>query len=595
MKAEKITISMVANATATTTKDANGAHIVEHIRAGKWRTSIEPIRRIYTDVLKKTSEVSAAKLAIDPLKKNSPGILWSGEFSSRVKPAQEKLVAHSGLLCADLDTLGERLPQVRAKLATSPHLWAMFTSPSGDGIKAVFRVPADAERHLDSFRAVETHVHNLTGEQIDRACKDVARLCFVSYDPDAVLNEGAGELLPLAEIPAAKTSSRLPLANLPVAPQINMRQTIAENILGPIKWETATHGLCQCPGQNLHTTPNGENDCAIDLDRAPTVHCFHDHCRGLLAGVNHELRSQIGKAERPTGSPLRAERGSAASEYTPNDNPRFDALPYTPPPLDLLPSALQDYVRAASESLEVDVSYILLPVLSAMGTAVGDSRVIQLKPGFVQPPIIWTAIIGRSGSKKSPALDEGTFPIRERERDFIRQNSEALREHENDLAEWDVASRKERGLKPTPPAMRTVLMDDLTLASLASALAENPRGLLEKKDELSHWFASFDQFTKAQGADVSRWLSLHTGVLFALDRKTDRERYRVFNPRVCIAGGIQPKTLRRCLTEDFFDRGLPARFLFACPPRSTGSLDGKDGARRNPRRRDGNLQSLIRS
>ena len=292
-------------------------------------------------------------------------------------------------------------------------------------------------------------------------------------------------------------------------------------------------------------------------------------------------------ADGETYSPQRSKARSVASEYFGSgpavERQLIEPPPmYSPPPLNLLPAELRDYVLAASESLAVDVSYILLPLLSAMGMAVGNSRIVQLKPGFVQPPIIWTGIIGRSGSKKSPALDEGTFAIRERERDFIRQNFEVRQSHERALAEWEAAQRKERGLKPTPPPMLTGLMDDLTLASLAAALVENPRGLLVKKDELSHWFESFDQFTNAHGADVSRWLSLHTGVLFAYDRKTEHERHRLFNPRVCIAGGIQPKTLRRCLTEDFFDRGLPARFLFACPPGTTGSLDGKDRAVRNP-------------
>jgi hypothetical protein len=95
---------------------------------------------------------------------------------------------------------------------------------------------------------------------------------------------------------------------------------------------------------------------------------------------------------------------------------------------------------------------------------------------------------------------------------------------------------------------------------------QNPRGVLVKKDELSHWLASFDQYHAAKGADVSRWLSLHTGVFFGVDRRTDHRRYRIHEPRVCITGGIQPKVLTRALTEDFFDRGLPARFLFAYPP-----------------------------
>jgi hypothetical protein len=108
-------------------------------------------------------------------------------------------------------------------------------------------------------------------------------------------------------------------------------------------------------------------------------------------------------------------------------------------------------------------------------------------------------------------------------------------------------------------------MDDLTLATLADALHFNPRGVLVKKDELKHWFASFDQFHNAKGADVTCWLSLHTGVFFGFDRRTDKRSYRIFDPRANIAGGIQPKVLKQSLTPDFFDQGLPARFLFAHP------------------------------
>jgi hypothetical protein len=110
-------------------------------------------------------------------------------------------------------------------------------------------------------------------------------------------------------------------------------------------------------------------------------------------------------------------------------------------------------------------------------------------------------------------------------------------------------------------------MDDMTFEAFGDALHGNPHGVLVKKDELSHWIASFDQYRAGKGgADVSRWLSLHTGVFFGLDRRTDKRRFRIYNPRVCITGGIQPGVLRRVLTPDFFERGLPARFLFAAPP-----------------------------
>jgi hypothetical protein len=212
------------------------------------------------------------------------------------------------------------------------------------------------------------------------------------------------------------------------------------------------------------------------------------------------------------------------------------------------------------------VSYVLLPLLSSLGAAIGNTRSIILKRGFIQPPIIWTGIIGRSGSRKSPALNAGCFAVMENERHLMRQNKQAREKYENDLAGWEAEGKKKPGKKPEPPVLLTCLMDDMTLAALADAMQENPHGVLAKKDELSHWFAAFDQYHSAKGADVSRWLSLHTGVLFGLDRRTDKRRYRIYYPRVCIAGGIQPKVFRRILTPDYFERGLPARFLLAHPP-----------------------------
>ena len=189
--------------------------------------------------------------------------------------------------------LGARLKDVREKLLHSPHVWAMFTSPSGDGLKVVFRVPADASKHRGSFRAVEQHVKELTGVQIDEACKDVARLCFLSYDPEVFHNPNAVEIEPLPEPEKPRSVNGASV-------DLSARQRIAAEILGSIDWQSETSGVITCPGKHLHTTGDGVRDCMIDLDQVPTVHCFHNSCRGILDGVNHELRSRIGKAERAT-------------------------------------------------------------------------------------------------------------------------------------------------------------------------------------------------------------------------------------------------------------------------------------------------------
>ncbi len=73
---------------------------------------------------------------------------------------------------------------------------------------------------------------------------------------------------------------------------------IAESILGAIEWDGAEGGFCQCPGLDLHTAKNGDRDCKVMLDGAPTITCFHTSCSGVVADANRRLRSAIGKAER---------------------------------------------------------------------------------------------------------------------------------------------------------------------------------------------------------------------------------------------------------------------------------------------------------
>jgi hypothetical protein len=179
-------VSMVGDVTDVRTRSYSSLFVVEVIRTGgkKVRHVVEQIRTTRQRELDQHGDCKRAKQAIDPLKKHLPAVMLSGTFSSREKPVADKLIAHSGLLCADLDNLNSELPAIRAKLLASPHLWALFKSPSDDGLKAVFRVPTDASKHLASFRAVERHVLELTGVQIDESCKDVARLCFLSYDPE---------------------------------------------------------------------------------------------------------------------------------------------------------------------------------------------------------------------------------------------------------------------------------------------------------------------------------------------------------------------------------------------------------------------------
>src|SRR5205814_6562055 len=85
-------------------------------------------------------------------------------------------------------------------------------------------------------------------------------------------------------------------------PGIETRRCVAVELLGELNWSSEARGFCDCPGQHLHTTGDGERDCEVWLDGAPTIHCFHRHCKGIIKAVNRELRSQIGRAEHAANS-----------------------------------------------------------------------------------------------------------------------------------------------------------------------------------------------------------------------------------------------------------------------------------------------------
>jgi hypothetical protein len=195
-------ISLVRNAYETKTSDVTVRKVLDAIRSSgeRLKGQITQIRNQFElELAKSGGDVKAAKRAVEKLKTALLGVMWSGQYSSREHPAADKLEKHSGLFIGDCDDLGDRLPQIRKKLEASLHVFALFLSPSGNGLKAVFRVPADAQKHAGSFRAVEAHVKQLTGIQIDESGKDIGRLCFMSYDPELYHNPKAIEIEPLPE------------------------------------------------------------------------------------------------------------------------------------------------------------------------------------------------------------------------------------------------------------------------------------------------------------------------------------------------------------------------------------------------------------
>jgi P4 family phage/plasmid primase-like protien len=284
-------VSMLPNAMSRRPKPVSAEAVVQAIKRGKYAKPIAAIRRLYSETLARTDgDHTAAKKAVDPLKKKLPAVQFSGRFNGR---GDKAIIEYVPLICGDIDGLPPTQQQdIRAKLMADPCVFGCFTSPSGWGLKVVIRVGGDAKQHLENFLAVKAHIQTVCGLAVDEACKNLERLCFVSDDERAYINPAAVPLPPV--IPAAPAA---PQGRNGEAVSLSDRRQIAEQIFGPIRWVSDSEGFSQCPGARLHTTTNGDRDFKIIVSGAPTCTCFHDKCQGIVKGINHQLRSAIGKAE----------------------------------------------------------------------------------------------------------------------------------------------------------------------------------------------------------------------------------------------------------------------------------------------------------
>lgn len=245
--------------------------------------------------------------------------------------------------------------------------------------------------------------------------------------------------------------------------------------------------------------------------------------------------------ERAVDGVRKIVNGLCAAPREPDESPLTELS--RPFPTLALPEAVRGLVAAGAAAIGCDPAYIAMPLLAVLGAAIGNSRRIRLKKAWSEPAIIWSAIVGNSGTVKSPALDLALRPVR-----ALQAKSFAF-------------------MGKTPPTR--YLTNDATIEAIAGLLQKQPRGLLLASDELSGWLRSHDAYKSGRSGDTAKWLELHGGRALTIDRKSvERPVIFIPNASVSITGGIQPEILRACLGREHLFDGLAARLLMGWPPRT---------------------------
>lgn len=188
--------NIVVNRYRKHTSQESSKHSLVEIAAEIQSPSAELIEAINTirDTYRANGGCKAGKEAIRSLKSELPAVAFNANGS------RQECSVSNGIVSVDLDELGDRLSEARETLKVDPHCLFVFTSPSGDGLKALFKVPAPsgAENemryaHRRNFLAVQSYLKKY-GLNVDPAASDLMRLCYLSHDPFCELIASAVEL-----------------------------------------------------------------------------------------------------------------------------------------------------------------------------------------------------------------------------------------------------------------------------------------------------------------------------------------------------------------------------------------------------------------
>jgi hypothetical protein len=192
---------------------------------------------------------------------------------------------------------------------------------------------------------------------------------------------------------------------------------------------------------------------------------------------------------------------------------------------------------------------------------------------------MWTAVVGYSGTAKTPGIDVTKRALAQIEKDRKLKNGDLQRQHESQVEiakaeyrKWQAAVDKavEDGLQspamprtakvPAPFVAPRLYVSSVTIERIAMLLAARPSGLLVIADELAGLFLNTSRYSGGQ--DDEFWLEAWNGSHYVVER-VNRPSVTVDNLLVGITGGFQPDKLVRSFEGDA--DGMYARICFGWP------------------------------
>ena len=195
------------------------------------------------------------------LKKQLPAICFSGTFNKRTDAS---LIEHSGLICLDFDGYDKQkeLLQDKESLSKNKYVFSVFISPSGNGLKVLVKIPADAENHTMYFNSLEKY---FASTYFDKTSKNLSRVCYESYDPLIAINENSSIWDKIEEPEYTEVSKTRDKATIPITDENKIVEIL-------VKWWEKKYPMHEGQrNQNAYVLAMAFNDFGINKSLASYV------------------------------------------------------------------------------------------------------------------------------------------------------------------------------------------------------------------------------------------------------------------------------------------------------------------------------------
>jgi len=195
------------------------------------------------------------------LKKQLPAICFSGTFNKRTDAS---LLEHSGLICLDFDGYlkQKELLQDKESLSKNKYVFSVFISPSGNGLKVLVKIPADAESHTLYFNSLEKYFNS---PYFDKTSKNLSRVCYESYDPLIAVNKNSSIWDVIEEPEYTEVSRSKDKATIPITDENKVVEIL-------VKWWEKKYPMSEGQrNQNAYVLAMAFNDFGINKSLASYV------------------------------------------------------------------------------------------------------------------------------------------------------------------------------------------------------------------------------------------------------------------------------------------------------------------------------------